>query len=234
MSFSNPNILEDPSFHPCVRLGKWTSAKLVSFVPPDGDFELMGYRLGSTSASIRRTTIQTSSSVPIPLRVQPSITTGEMGGSFSISISPPSAFTAGGVISLENILITLFLGDSASAVNGSITSVLSNSSPFPSKTATGSSDKLPPGGLWEFDTISRTLKWRIPKLLSTLPTLSGTWQFDELQSKSRPAPTLNVSFMAPLSNISGLSVVNLKMDGERYSVYKGVRSHLKGTLEIRW
>lgn len=36
--------LEDCQFHQCVRLGQFDSDRIISFVPPDGEFELMRYR----------------------------------------------------------------------------------------------------------------------------------------------------------------------------------------------
>jgi hypothetical protein len=33
--------LDDVQFHQCVNLGRFNSEKTVSFVPPDGEFELM-------------------------------------------------------------------------------------------------------------------------------------------------------------------------------------------------
>ena len=36
--------LEDCQFHQCVKLGKFDADRIISFVPPDGDFELMRYR----------------------------------------------------------------------------------------------------------------------------------------------------------------------------------------------
>lgn len=39
--------LDDVSFHQCVKLNKFDSDRVVSFVPPDGEFELMTYRLTS-------------------------------------------------------------------------------------------------------------------------------------------------------------------------------------------
>ncbi len=36
--------LEDCQFHQCVQLGKFESDRTISFVPPDGEFELMRYR----------------------------------------------------------------------------------------------------------------------------------------------------------------------------------------------
>eukprot|EP00727_Mastigamoeba_balamuthi_P005469 m51a1_g1541 Adaptor protein complex 2 (AP-2), mu subunit (434) ;mRNA; r:548311-550383 len=36
--------IEDVSFHQCVRLGKFDADRTISFIPPDGEFELMKYR----------------------------------------------------------------------------------------------------------------------------------------------------------------------------------------------
>src|SRR5690606_30388986 len=36
--------LEDCQFHQCVKLGRFDSDRIISFVPPDGEFELMRYR----------------------------------------------------------------------------------------------------------------------------------------------------------------------------------------------
>ena len=36
--------LEDCQFHQCVQLGKFESERVISFIPPDGEFELMRYR----------------------------------------------------------------------------------------------------------------------------------------------------------------------------------------------
>lgn len=37
--------LEDVKFHQCVRLARFENDRTISFVPPDGEFELMSYRL---------------------------------------------------------------------------------------------------------------------------------------------------------------------------------------------
>lgn len=39
--------MEDIRFHQCVRLTRFESDRTISFVPPDGDFELMTYRLST-------------------------------------------------------------------------------------------------------------------------------------------------------------------------------------------
>lgn len=45
LSFTNPSILDDVRFHPCVRFRPWESHQILSFIPPDGLFKLMSYRL---------------------------------------------------------------------------------------------------------------------------------------------------------------------------------------------
>ncbi len=37
--------LEDVKFHQCVQLAKFDTERTISFIPPDGEFELMSYRL---------------------------------------------------------------------------------------------------------------------------------------------------------------------------------------------
>lgn len=39
--------LEDIKFHQCVRLAKFENDRTISFIPPDGSFELMSYRLNT-------------------------------------------------------------------------------------------------------------------------------------------------------------------------------------------
>ncbi len=39
--------LEDVAFHPCVNLGRFAAERVVSFVPPDGEFELARYRVSA-------------------------------------------------------------------------------------------------------------------------------------------------------------------------------------------
>ena len=52
MSFVNPRLFDDVSFHPCVRYKKWESERLLSFVPPDGNFRVMSYHVGSNSSVV--------------------------------------------------------------------------------------------------------------------------------------------------------------------------------------
>jgi len=49
LTFVNPRIMDDVSFHPCVRFKRWENERVLSFVPPDGNFVLMSYHVGCQS-----------------------------------------------------------------------------------------------------------------------------------------------------------------------------------------
>jgi len=69
--------LEDVSFHQCVNLGRYNTEKVVSFVPPDGEFELMKYRCDEN--------------ISLPFRVIPVI--NELGRTrLDVKVAVKSAF----------------------------------------------------------------------------------------------------------------------------------------------
>ena len=37
--------IQDIKFHQCVRLGKFENDRSISFIPPDGEFDLIKYRM---------------------------------------------------------------------------------------------------------------------------------------------------------------------------------------------
>ncbi|OQR89633.1 P-3 complex subunit mu [Achlya hypogyna] len=43
--FTDPSVIDDCSFHPCVRYTRYDRERVILFVPPDGQFELMHYRV---------------------------------------------------------------------------------------------------------------------------------------------------------------------------------------------
>lgn len=90
LTFINPRLLDDVSFHPCVRFKRWENEKILSFVPPDGTFRLMSYHIGSNNM------------VAIPVYVKHNIFFREGGaGRFDVSISPKQ--TMGKTV--ENIVV---------------------------------------------------------------------------------------------------------------------------------
>ncbi|KAJ8933484.1 hypothetical protein NQ314_013982 [Rhamnusium bicolor] len=67
LSFINPRLFDDVSFHPCVRFKRWEAERLLSFIPPDGNFRLISYHISSQSVV----------AIPIYVRHNLSIKTGE-------------------------------------------------------------------------------------------------------------------------------------------------------------
>lgn len=80
LSFMNPRLLDDVSFHPCVRFKRWETERILSFVPPDGNFRLMSYHVTSQSVV----------AIPIYVRQNLSLKSGEQGR-LDITVGPKSS-----------------------------------------------------------------------------------------------------------------------------------------------
>lgn len=68
--------LDDCQFHQCVRLTDFDVDRSISFVPPDGEFELMKY-VCARSAFTKRLTLsryRSTSNIKLPLRIIPTVT----------------------------------------------------------------------------------------------------------------------------------------------------------------
>lgn len=58
--------LEDIKFHQCVRLARFENDRTISFIPPDGEFDLMNYRLRCERHRVRGVHVAVSVSLPAP------------------------------------------------------------------------------------------------------------------------------------------------------------------------
>ena len=65
LKFSNAAILDDVSLHPCVRFSRYEREKIISFIPPDGEFKLMEFRVVGN--------------IQLPLYVKPTLYPTESG-----------------------------------------------------------------------------------------------------------------------------------------------------------
>ncbi|XP_065170112.1 AP-3 complex subunit mu-1 [Atheta coriaria] len=77
LSFINPRLFDDISFHPCVRFKRWEGEKILSFIPPDGNFRLISYHISSQSVV----------AIPIYVRHNFVVKTGEQGR-IDITVGP--------------------------------------------------------------------------------------------------------------------------------------------------
>jgi len=99
LSFSNPHILDDVSFHPCVRYNRYEQHKVVSFVPPDGQFKLMNYIV--------------KGQLQLPIYVKPQITWNQSGGRVSIMVGTKNT----GGKPVEDMVVTIPFPKSIASTN---------------------------------------------------------------------------------------------------------------------
>ncbi|CEF62477.1 AP-3 complex subunit mu-2 [Strongyloides ratti] len=93
MTLMNPRILDDVSFHPCIRFRKWENEKVLSFIPPDGNFNLLSYRVGSQSL------------VAIPIYVKHNINLTPTLGRLELTVGPKQSM---GKI-LEDVILEIVM-----------------------------------------------------------------------------------------------------------------------------
>ncbi|KGL85353.1 AP-3 complex subunit mu-1, partial [Tinamus guttatus] len=76
--FQNPRLLDDVSFHPCIRFKRWESERVLSFIPPDGNFRLISYRVSS----------QNLVAIPVYVKHMISFKENSSSGRFDVTIGP--------------------------------------------------------------------------------------------------------------------------------------------------
>jgi len=99
LTYTNPHILDDVSFHPCVRYNRYEQQKVVSFIPPDGSFKLMAYRV--------------KGQLQLPLYVKPQITFSATSGKVTVMVGPKN--TQGKAV--EEVVITIPFPKGTSSAN---------------------------------------------------------------------------------------------------------------------
>jgi AP-3 complex subunit mu len=246
LTFNDPTLIDDCSFHPCVRYSRFEKDRIVSFVPPDGSFELMRYRVSRTNESNNNNTLAVGS---VPIQVIPRISYGQFGeragggggvgggdivGRISISINARSISSLiyspsrKGPLVIEDVTIII---------------------PFPKFVRTANLNVTT--GQVIYDEAGKIAKWTVGKLDEKLrPQLNGSMVLEEGSSKEETSttipstssyasggeeqPPLFVNWKILLASVSGLNVSGLSVTGEHYKPYKGVRNITKsGTFQIR-
>ncbi|XP_059928492.1 AP-3 complex subunit mu-1 isoform X3 [Gadus macrocephalus] len=112
LSFMNPRLLDDVSFHPCVRFKRWEAERVLSFIPPDGNFTLMSYHVNAQNL------------VAIPVYVKQNISFFESGSGGRLDLTAGPKQTMGKTV--EGLVITIHmpkavLSASLTATQGSYT-----------------------------------------------------------------------------------------------------------------
>lgn len=207
LSFSNPGLIDDCSFHPCVRYNRFDRDKVVSFVPPDGVFELMRYR------------VNTEGQVSAPCYCQPQLSFEYANNQGSIML----------VVGQRMQSSLIFPGQKKQAFQVEEVSVVI---PFSRNVRTANLSATVGSVL--FDEATKVAKWTVGKLsLDKTPQLNGTI-FLQPNSASEEAPPIQLHWKVPMSSVSGLAVASLVLSNEKYKPYKGVRTIAKsGKFQVR-
>ncbi|KAJ3524048.1 hypothetical protein NMY22_g11176 [Coprinellus aureogranulatus] len=283
LTFANAQVMKDCSFHPCVRLQRWTREKSMSFVPPDGHFTLAEYRYAPTASNpnsaLKFGTNPSSSAsigssrdvVAIPFAIKAKFEIEENTG---MDLLPPLTFLAHFSLitfssrlttrPIEGVVVELNLGEGAHAIkcvasreSGGLGRGLSSletgmSAPSTASWAFDSRKKVrsllsagfwvvvpalpvpcPLLPLWEarttahvvvllIDGFGSVLQWEIPNVPpSTHWSLQGS--FAASTTPPRPSHALQIRFNIQSHTFSALKVDQLRITGEAYKPYKGVR-----------
>ncbi|KAJ7229033.1 Mu homology domain-containing protein [Mycena pura] len=232
LTFTNSHVITDCAFHPCVRLQRWKRDRSLSFVPPDGHFTLAEYRFTpSTSATSARfmsagatpVALSAKENIPIPFILKPTVELTESGVSFEFKLTSRMSSQA-----LESLVAEMYLGEGA----GALKCVASRDDGGNAWKGKSEASSVSATGSWSFDSKKMVVRWEIPVVPpSSVWKLQGSYTST---SAPRPAHALQVRFDIASYTFSALKVDQLKVTGEVYKPYKGVRGKASGNVEWRW
>ncbi|KAI0092541.1 clathrin adaptor mu subunit [Irpex rosettiformis] len=144
--------------------------------------------------------------VAVPILIKSSVSIEESRGSFDLTLN--SRLTTKVV---EKVTLEWYLGDGATGAS----CIASNSTS------------------WTFDPRTQALRWEL-KSISPSSSYNLKGSFTTTSKNPRPSKAFRITFEIPQHSFSSLKVEQLKLTGEVYKPYKGVRVKSTGDLEWRW
>ncbi|KAG7345226.1 adaptor complex medium subunit family-domain containing protein [Nitzschia inconspicua] len=245
LTFKDPNLIDDCSFHPCVRYGRFERDQVISFVPPDGNFELMKYSIGADKRS--------HFSPPLDCHFQWNVTKPAADGSDTADYSARLLVEVR-VKSLSSLITSASRNSSIRMMVEDVAVTI----PFPKQVRTASF-QVSPGTSVIFDEAGKVAKWTLGKLAddASMPRAQLTanlklnppkqhystnkdnydakYNDDDQNEQDIQPPNLSLHWKIPLTSVSGLTVSGLSIAGENYRPYKGVRNVTKsGIFQVRY
>jgi AP-3 complex subunit mu len=186
---AHPTAIVGPSLHPCVRTRRWTREGILSFVPPDGAFELAQFSVpfSSSARSGKSLAAAASSStdatgwakdVPFTLKAKRSPVKESKGREWTFEITLSAKSGRSGPTCSEGVEVSFHVspqaGSEADATLGSpnvdARASVSNRAALSggpgvasSYTGLGADDP----GVWRFDAREGLVRWSIPRLGSS-------------------------------------------------------------------
>ena len=246
LTLSNSHLIDEYNFHPSVRLSRFASDRVVSFVPADGTSVLMSYKVRPPSNKqdanqwqpryikanpwLKTANSDNPSSVPLPLYIRPQSAFGADQGRESVVVGSKPAFEK----PVEGVALDVRL---------------------PSRVA--SADPTATHGQCTYDITSNSVRWVIEKFPNDkTPCLSVQVSMRSDDDGSSAAPSshkpsadvaaanrrvqlqelvdITASFRVQGASVSGVKVETLQVRNEKYKPTQGVRYHTRsGTVVVR-
>ena len=235
LSLSNSHLIEEYSFHPSVRLSRFAADRVVSFVPADGTFTLMSYKvkppqIGKDAnqpwqpkyikanpwmkSQMQGGGANSQPQVPLPLYVRPQATFGTTQGRVSIVCGTKPAFEK----PVESVSLEVRLPPRVVSVDPSATH-----------------------GVATFDDIGKHVKWVIDTFpADKTPCLTVQIQLESNAGKQQGGEEkramvslqelvdVHCNFSVAGVGTSGIKVETLQVRNEKYKPSQGVRYHTRG------
>lgn len=204
--FENPHLLDEGScsFHPCVRYARFENERVVSFIPPDGHFELMKYRVMNSSIL----------SPPIQVRPQFSFNHAAGSGRISVMLSFRNPHSGSQSTDIDDLVILIPLPSNVDSVSPQTSHGIARLDPVKRELK------------WDLGHISSK---QTPSLNCTVvltPPLSRN--AGGMDTVSDPGGKgIQVQFSIKGITMSGLKVNSVKLLNETYKIFKGLRSFVK-------
>ena len=241
LQFSDPRQIDDCSFHPCVRYNRFERDQVVSFVPPDGPFELMRYRV------LKRETHAVA-----PCYCSPSIEYDHENNRGTITL-------LAGTRGQSSLVFPGSSGGGGSSSSSSSATVEDVTVTIPFMRSVRTANLKANEGTVLYDEATKVAKWKIGNMASNRPLkLTGTMILQERKSGKAMAgkqgglgtdvsnnasrnstgteesPPIQMDWTVPMASLSGMSVASLSLSSADYKPYKGVRTLAKsGKFQIR-
>lgn len=223
---------DDVAFHHCVRSSRFFETNTVTFIPPDGQFTLVEYKIREMNGI----------SLPVEVQAKVEFDRENLSGSVSITLVPrfhsqvntqsaPTTAAQAGSLMLAHVMSAAgakgLTNESANVMDSVVVRV-----PFGAEVC-GTSLSANYGTV-QFESSTGMCTWTVggvPK--GKTPAMVG--QISLVKEAQVSNPQVLVAFRIPGFAASGVSVDSLElMPSERYQYYKGLRCITKaGLYEIR-
>ncbi|TNY19164.1 Mu homology domain-containing protein [Rhodotorula diobovata] len=244
LHLTDPSVLDEgAAFHSCVRYARWNKDRVVSFVPPDGTFPLLSYLHTPPTPTASSSLSPALLLALLPLALTATQTSGPAGIALALCLTPRTPDAAA---PLRNIEVRVPLARGA----GALSAVLGGGGGGgAARREEGGAGGGGSGGAGSWEVVSelvddggaggggaererQTLVWRLDSLgaMDRPATLSAQYL---APPSARPPPSLTATFDTPSSSFTGLRISALRVLGEPYGVYKGVKSQGRGVVEVR-